>query len=72
MTRLRLIGATAALLAASPPAPAPAAEAAAGRLCRYYCETINVFCQAAAAPLGSDEACSRLYSGCLDGCAAPV
>ncbi|MFO7588659.1 MAG: hypothetical protein R6X22_11370 [Gemmatimonadota bacterium] len=71
MTKLRLIGAIVALLAASPPAPAPAAEAA-GKICRYYCETINALCQAAAAPLGNEEPCIRLYYGCLDGCAAPV
>lgn len=71
MTRARVFAASLALLAAGPPAQAPAAEEA-GRLCRYYCETINALCQAAAAPLGNEEACIQLYYGCLDGCTAPV
>ncbi len=68
--RVRLLIATGALAASLPPAPAPAAEADA-KLCRIYCETINVLCQAGAAPLGEDEACLRLYRGCLDGCDVP-
>lgn len=70
MTRMRVLAASLALVAFAPPAPAPAAEEA-GRVCRYYCETVNALCQAAAAPLGKDEACRQLYYGCLDGCAVP-
>jgi hypothetical protein len=71
MNRTRVFAASLALLAIGPPAPAPAAEEA-GRLCRYYCETMNAICQAAAAPLGNEEACTHIYYGCLDGCAVPV
>jgi hypothetical protein len=33
---------------------------------------MNAICQAAAAPLGNEEACTHIYYGCLDGCAVPV
>lgn len=71
--KIRLLSGLALLLASMPPAPAeaPAAEAA-GKLCRIYCETIAVLCQAGAAALGNDEPCIILYRGCLDGCNAPM
>lgn len=71
--KIRLLTGVALLLASLPPAPteAPAAQAA-GKLCRIYCETISVLCQAGAAPIGNDEPCIHLYRGCLDGCNAPV
>ena len=49
--RIRLLTGVALLLASFPPSPAeaPAAEAA-GKLCRIYCETIGVLCQAGAVP----------------------
>ena len=69
--RTRLLTACALLLAGLPPVPAdaPAAEEA-GKLCRIYCETINILCQAGAAPLGNEEPCVHLYRGCIDGCNA--
>ena len=72
--RIRLLTGVALLLAALPPVPteASAAQAAAGKLCRIYCETLSVMCQAGAAPLGNDEPCIHLYRGCLDGCNAPI
>lgn len=70
--RIRLLTGVALLLAALPPVPTEASAAQAGKLCRIYCETISVLCQAGAAPLGNDEPCIHLYRGCLDGCNAPV
>ena len=61
--KTRLLTGVVLLLASLPPAPAeaPAAEAA-GKLCRIYCETISVLCQAGAAPIGSR--CVTGSAGC--------
>jgi hypothetical protein len=67
--KIRLIAGLALLLASIPPAPpqADAAEAA-GKLCRAYCELVNMICQAGAVPTGDEEPCLHLYRGCVDGC----
>jgi hypothetical protein len=67
--KIRLVAGLALLLASIQPAPpeAPAAEAA-GKLCRAYCELVNLICQAGAAPAGNEEPCVHLYRGCRDGC----
>jgi hypothetical protein len=67
--KIRLVAGLALLLASVPPAPQEASAAqAAGKLCRAYCELVNMVCQAGAAPAGNEEPCVHLYRGCRDGC----
>ena len=67
--KIRLVAGLALLLASIQPAPPEASAAqSAGKICRAYCELVNMICQAGAAPAGNEEPCVHLYRGCLDGC----